>query len=94
MAYGNLGKTIDGGSVNEEMGRRMVVSLRLLLVGSILGSLAGVAAGAYGAVKQYGRSDHAMTFTSFVILSVPTVVLAVFMVMAGIMVRIRPIVIA
>src|SRR5215467_566620 len=64
LAYGNLGKTIDGGSVNEEMGRRMVVSLRLLLVGSILGSLAGVAAGAYGAVKQYGPSDHAMTFTS------------------------------
>lgn len=80
---GNLGKTIDGGSVNAEMGRRMGVSLRLLLIGSILGSLCGVAAGAYSAIRQYRFSDHLMTFVSFVILSVPTVVLAVFMAIAG-----------
>ncbi len=61
----------------------MGVSLRLLLIGSILGSLGGVAAGAYGAIKQYRFSDHAMTFVSFVILSIPTVVLAVFMAIAG-----------
>jgi peptide/nickel transport system permease protein len=83
VMHGNLGKTIDGGSVNDEMDRRMGVSLRLLLLGSILGSLAGVAAGAYGAVKQYGWSDHVMTFASFVILSVPTVVLAVFVAIGG-----------
>jgi glutathione transport system permease protein len=79
----NLGATIDGGSVNEEMRRRMGVSLRLLLIGSILGSLAGVAAGAYGAVRQYGFSDHAMTFASFVLLSIPTVVLSVFLANSG-----------
>ena len=83
LMHGNLGKTIDGGSVNDEMKRRMGVSLRLLLIGSILGSLAGVAAGAYSAVKQYGFADHLMTFVSFVILSIPTVVLAVFMAIAG-----------
>ena len=32
LMHGNLGKTIDGGSVNAEMGRRMGVSLRLLLI--------------------------------------------------------------
>jgi peptide/nickel transport system permease protein len=79
----NLGSTIDGGSVNDEMRRRMGVSLRLLLVGSILGSLAGVAAGAYGAVRQYGLSDHVMTFASFVLLSIPTVVLSVFLANSG-----------
>ena len=79
----NLGATIDGGSVNDEMARRMGVSLRLLLIGSILGSLAGVAAGAYGAVRQYGFSDHAMTFASFVLLSIPTVVLSVFLANSG-----------
>ena len=42
-----------------------------------------MAAGAYSAIKQYGLSDHLMTFASFVILSVPTVVLAVFMAIAG-----------
>jgi len=79
----NLGAAIDGGSINDEMKRRMGVSLRLLLIGSILGSLAGVAAGAYGAVRQYGISDHAMTFVSFCLLSIPTVVLSVFLANSG-----------
>jgi len=79
----NLGDAIDGGSINDEMKRRMGVSLRLLLIGSILGSLAGVAAGAYGAVRQYGISDHAMTFVSFCLLSIPTVVLSVFLANSG-----------
>jgi peptide/nickel transport system permease protein len=65
------------------MGRRIWVSLRLLLIGSILGTLAGVAAGAYSAVRQYHFSDHAITLVSFVILSINTVVLAVFMANAG-----------
>jgi len=79
----NLGDAIDGGSINDEMRRRMGVSLRLLLIGSILGSLAGVAAGAYGAVRQYEFSDHAMTFVSFCLLSIPTVVLSVFLANSG-----------
>lgn len=83
VVHGNLGKTIDGGSVNAEMRRRAGVSLRLLLIGLILGSLSGVAGGALGAVRQYRLTDHGMTVASFVILSVPTVVLAVFIANGG-----------
>ena len=81
--HGNLGLSVDHESVNDEMRRRVGVSLRLLLIGSLLGSLAGIAAGAWSAVKQYEFSDHAVTVLSFVILSVPTVVLAVFLANAG-----------
>ncbi|HEX5543834.1 MAG TPA: ABC transporter permease [Micromonospora sp.] len=81
---GDFGKTIDGGSVNDEMGRRMWVSLRLMLIGSILGTLLGVAAGAYGAIKQHRWSDRTLTVMAFVLLSVPTVVLAVLVKNAGI----------
>ncbi|HEX5598247.1 MAG TPA: ABC transporter permease [Micromonosporaceae bacterium] len=84
VARGDFGKTIDGGSVNEEMGRRMWVSLRLMLIGSILGTLLGVAAGAYGAIKQHQWSDRTLTVMAFVLLSVPTVVLAVLVKNAGI----------
>jgi peptide/nickel transport system permease protein len=70
--------------VVDEIERRAWVSLRLLLLGAILGSLIGVAAGAYGAVKQYRAPDHAMTVSSFVILSIPVVVLAVFLKAIGI----------
>ena len=79
----DMGLTVDGGSVNDEMARRVGVSLRLLLIGSLLGTLAGIAAGAYSAVKQYGPSDRIMTLFSFVILSVNTVVLAVFLANVG-----------
>ena len=79
----NLGLTVDGNSVNTEMRRRIGVSLRLLLIGSILGSIGGVAAGAYSAVRQYGPSDRTMTLACFIILSMPTVVLAVFLANGG-----------
>jgi peptide/nickel transport system permease protein len=76
---GDFGKTIDGGSVNEQMRRRMGVSLRLLLIGSILGALVGVAIGVLGAVRQYRPFDHASTATSFLILATPVFLLAVLL---------------
>jgi peptide/nickel transport system permease protein len=83
LMHEDLGRTVDGGSVNDEMGRRIGVSLRLLLIGTIAGCIGGIAAGAYSAVKQYAPSDHTITFVSFVVLSIPTVVLAVFLANGG-----------
>ena len=38
IVRGDLGRTIDNQSVNEEIGRRMWVSLRLVLVGALVGT--------------------------------------------------------
>ncbi|HTQ37191.1 MAG TPA: ABC transporter permease [Steroidobacteraceae bacterium] len=84
VLHGDFGRTIDNTPVNAEFGRRIFVSLRLLLVGSILGMLLGLAAGAYGAVKQYRVPDRLLTLFSFVVLSTPVVVLAVLYKNAGI----------
>src|SRR5438552_18049856 len=84
LIHGDLGRTIDNTSVDEEIGRRMWVSLRLLLIGSLLGTGLGVAAGAYGAVKQYQIPDYVLTVFSFVTLSIPAIVLAVLFKNAGI----------
>ncbi len=84
VLHGDFGRTIDNTSVNGEIDRRMWVSLRLLVLGSLLGTLLGVAAGAYGAVKQHRAADHALSTFSFVILSIPVVVLAVLLKNAGI----------
>lgn len=84
IVRGNLGRTIDNQSVNEEIGRRMWVSLRLVLIASVVGTLLGVAAGAYGAVRQYQLSDRLITVFSFVTLSIPAVVLGVLFKNAGI----------
>lgn len=80
---GDFGKTIDGTSVNEEMRRRMGVSLRLLLLGSILGALVGVTIGVGGAVKQYRPFDHLSTASSFLVLATPVFLLAVLLQYAG-----------
>jgi peptide/nickel transport system permease protein len=77
VAHGDLGKTWDEDSVNAELGRKIGVSTRLLLIASLLGSILGVLAGAWGAVRQYRVSDHVVTISSFVVLSIPTFVLAV-----------------
>ncbi len=84
LLRGNLGRTIDNQPVNDEIGRRMWVSLRLVLVGALVGTFLGVAAGAYGAVKQYQLSDRLLTIFSFVTLSIPAVVLGVLFKNTGI----------
>ena len=84
LLRGDLGRTIDNQSVNAEISRRMWVSLRLVLVGAVVGTLLGVAAGAYSAVKQYQFADRFLTVFSFVILSIPAVVLGVLFKNTGI----------
>src|SRR5688572_10696059 len=46
VVRGDLGQTVDNTPVREEIGRRMWVSLRLLLFGALLRTALGVAAGA------------------------------------------------
>ncbi|SEF85087.1 peptide/nickel transport system permease protein [Nonomuraea solani] len=76
VVTGDFGKTWNGGSVNDEMGRRIMVSLRLLLIGTLLGFVVGVALGAVSAVKQYRLSDRLIGVSSFVIMAIPVFVLA------------------
>lgn len=78
-AHGDLGRTIDDSSVSAEFGRRLGVSMRLLLAGTVLGTVVGVLAGAWTALKQYRLSDRAVTLASFLLLSTPTFLLAVLL---------------
>lgn len=73
---GDFGKTVTGQPVSEELGRRVWTSLRLVAIGSILGSIIGVIVGAWGAVRQYRLSDRTITVLALLILSAPTFVIA------------------
>jgi peptide/nickel transport system permease protein len=77
VAQGDLGRTWQGEPVGGEIGRRMLVSLRLLLIATIVGGVLGIAAGAWSASRQYRLGDHALTVASFVLLATPVFVLAV-----------------
>ncbi len=74
--HGDFGKTVTGQPVSEELGRRVWTSLRLVAIGSILGSIIGVLIGAWGAVRQYRLSDRTITVLALLILSAPTFVIA------------------
>ena len=50
--HGDFGTTVAGQPVSDELGRRIGVSLRLLIIGSVLGATLGVLIGAWSAVRR------------------------------------------
>ena len=64
MVRGDWGYSPLGVSVAEEIGTRMWVSLRLLLIGTLAGIVLGVALGAWTATRQYRVSDRMITAIS------------------------------
>jgi peptide/nickel transport system permease protein len=72
----NWGEAPRGGDVGGEVSRRIWVSLRLITLGSLLGTVFGVLLGAWAATRQYGVSDRSLTASSLFILSVPSFVIA------------------
>jgi peptide/nickel transport system permease protein len=81
---GDFGLTVGEQRVNDELSRRVWVSLRLLVIGSILGSIIGVALGVVSAVRQYGVTDRAASVLSFTLLSTPVFLLAILLKFAAI----------
>ena len=73
---GDFGTTVAGQPVSDELWRRIGVSLRLVLIGSLLGTVVGVVVGAWGAIRQYKLSDRVITVTSLLVISTPTFVIA------------------
>lgn len=86
-ARGDFGKTITGQPIGEELGRRIVVSVRLLLVGSVVGTLVGVALGAWGAIRQYRLSDRVVTMLALLVISTPTFVIANLLILGALRVN-------
>ena len=84
---GDFGTTVNGQPVSDELWRRIGVSLRLLVIGSIVGTVIGVLVGAWGAVRQYRMSDRVITALSLLIISTPTFVLAGLLILAALRVN-------
>jgi peptide/nickel transport system permease protein len=80
---GDFGTTIGGQPVTDELWRRVGVSLRLLVIGSVVGTIIGVVAGAWGAIRQYRMSDRVITVLSLLVISTPTFVMANLLILSA-----------
>ena len=76
---GDWGKNQNGIEIRSLMWQRIQVTLRLLIVASILSVMLGVMVGIIGAIRQYTAFDYSMTFIAFLFFSIPTAVLAGFL---------------
>jgi glutathione transport system permease protein len=84
---GDFGATVTGQPVSSELWRRIGVSLRLLVIGSVAGTIIGVVLGAWGAIRQYRLSDRVITMLSLLVLSTPTFVIANLLILGALRVN-------
>jgi peptide/nickel transport system permease protein len=87
VVRGDFGTTVTGHPVAQELWSRVGVSLRLVVIGSLVGTVAGVVLGAWGAVRQYRLSDRVITVLSLIVLSIPSFVLAGLLILAALRVN-------
>lgn len=85
FTQGSLGKDFAGVEVTQQIASRAGVSLRLLLVGTILAAVVGVSLGVWGAVRQYKFSDQVVTYASYVLISTPSFVMGVLLMIGATM---------
>jgi peptide/nickel transport system permease protein len=76
IVRGDFGTTITGVKITDELITRVGVTLRLLLIGTTVGVVAGVLVGVASAIRQYQLGDYVATVFSFVVLSIPVFVMA------------------
>jgi peptide/nickel transport system permease protein len=76
VLHWDWGEAPRGGDIGGEVSRRIWVSLRLITLGSVLGTIIGVLLGAWTATRQYKVSDRSATAAALFILSVPSFVIA------------------
>jgi peptide/nickel transport system permease protein len=84
---GDFGITITGQPVASTLWRRVGVSLRLLVIGWVVGTVLGVVIGAWGAIRQYRLSDRVVTMSALLVLSTPTFVIANLLILGALRVN-------
>jgi peptide/nickel transport system permease protein len=84
---GDFGTTVGGQPVSDQLWRRVGVSLRLLVIGSVMGTVIGVVVGAWGAIRQYHLSDRVVTVLSLLVISTPVFVMANLLILGALRVN-------
>jgi peptide/nickel transport system permease protein len=73
--HGNLGNTTKGQAVAPQLWSHLFVTLRMVIVATILAIVIAIGLGVWSAVKQNKLTDHTITVTNFIFLATPVFVL-------------------
>ena len=73
--HGNLGTTLSGQDVASEAISHLYVTLRMVVIATVIAVFVAVSMGVMAAVRQNKVTDHAITVTNFVLLATPVFVL-------------------
>jgi peptide/nickel transport system permease protein len=76
LLRGRWGPSRTGLDIGGELGQRFVITVRLVLAATFLGFVLAIITGVVSAVRQYSKTDHALTFLGFLALAMPTFWLA------------------
>ncbi|WP_305790045.1 ABC transporter permease [Symbioplanes lichenis] len=72
VLHGDFGESVQSTyDIGANLTRATTVTLRLVVVAILLALVLAVLTGVVGAVRQYSKSDYALTFTGFVFLAMP-----------------------
>jgi peptide/nickel transport system permease protein len=73
---GDMGTSVSGLNVRTLLGQRLVVTLRMIILATLVALVLAILTGVISAVRQYHVSDYAFTFAGFLFLSMPVFWLA------------------
>jgi peptide/nickel transport system permease protein len=71
LLQGRWGPSNSSVEIGRELADRFVVTFRLVFAATFLGFALAIVTGVISAVKQYSRTDHALTFVGFLALAMP-----------------------
>lgn len=74
-----FGLTVDGSQVWEIMEIAIPISIRLVIIATVLSIIIGITIGIVSALRQYSRFDYTITFTAFLFFSLPIFWVAVLL---------------
>jgi peptide/nickel transport system permease protein len=75
--HGNLGTTINGQDVASEMMSHLLVTLRMVIIATVIAVAIAIFLGVVSAVRQNKFTDHTITVTNFVLLATPVFVVGI-----------------
>jgi peptide/nickel transport system permease protein len=83
--HGDFGESVHSNiNIGNELGGRLIVTLRLVLVSVLIALIFAVITGVVSAIRQYSVTDYSFTFVGFLFLAMPAFWFAILLKSAGI----------